>query len=82
MDEAERLADQVVVIDRGRVVATGTPRELTARGAEDCSRSAARPGWRSAGLELALPEGSRATETPPGAYRVDGLRRARSCWPR
>lgn len=29
MDEAERLADQVVIIDDGRVVASGTPAELT-----------------------------------------------------
>ncbi len=31
MDEAERLADEVVIIDDGRVVAAGTPAELTAR---------------------------------------------------
>ena len=30
MDEAESLADQVVIIDHGRRVATGTPAELTA----------------------------------------------------
>ena len=30
MDEAERLADEVVIIDEGRVVARGTPAELTA----------------------------------------------------
>ena len=29
MDEAERLADQVHVIDRGRLIASGTPFELT-----------------------------------------------------
>ena len=29
MDEAERLADPVVVVDHGRVVAAGTPAELT-----------------------------------------------------
>ncbi|MGI8695660.1 MAG: ABC transporter ATP-binding protein [Mycobacteriales bacterium] len=33
MDEAERLADQVVVIDRGQTVARGTPDELTRRAA-------------------------------------------------
>lgn len=31
MDEAEALADQVMIIDRGRTVAQGTPAELTAR---------------------------------------------------
>lgn len=35
MDEAERLADQVVIIDDGRVVARGTPAELTARSGGD-----------------------------------------------
>ena len=33
MDEAERLSDLVHVIDRGRVIASGTPAELTALGA-------------------------------------------------
>jgi ABC-2 type transport system ATP-binding protein len=35
MDEAERLCDRVAIVDHGRVIATGTPRELIARtGAE------------------------------------------------
>jgi ABC-2 type transport system ATP-binding protein len=29
MDDAERLADHVVIVDRGREVASGTPRDLT-----------------------------------------------------
>jgi ABC-2 type transport system ATP-binding protein len=32
MDEAERLADQVHVIDRGRLIASGSPGELTRAG--------------------------------------------------
>jgi ABC-2 type transport system ATP-binding protein len=31
MDEAERLCDRVAVVDRGRVIALGTPQELIAR---------------------------------------------------
>ncbi|MEU8797410.1 ATP-binding cassette domain-containing protein [Spirillospora sp. NPDC048819] len=31
LDEADHLADRVVIIDRGRVVAEGTPRELKSR---------------------------------------------------
>ncbi|WP_019204378.1 ABC transporter ATP-binding protein [Tsukamurella sp. 1534] len=34
LDEAEALADRVVIIDRGRAVADGTPDELTRAGAE------------------------------------------------
>jgi len=33
MDEAETLADQVFIVDRGRVVVSGTVAELTSRGA-------------------------------------------------
>lgn len=33
MDEAERLSDLVHIIDRGRVIASGSPRELTSSGA-------------------------------------------------
>ena len=31
LDEADELADEIVVIDRGRVIATGTPEELKAK---------------------------------------------------
>ncbi len=31
MDEAERLCDRVAIVDRGRVIAQGTPRELIAQ---------------------------------------------------
>ena len=49
LDEAEQLADTVVVIDAGRVVAAGTPAELTRAGARGPDpvprpgRAAARP---------------------------------------
>ena len=31
MDEAERLCDRVAIVDRGKVIALGTPRELIAQ---------------------------------------------------
>ena len=38
MDEAERLADQIHVIDRGRLVVSGTPSELTRGGGSSTIR--------------------------------------------
>ncbi|MEJ7766041.1 MAG: ATP-binding cassette domain-containing protein [Acidimicrobiales bacterium] len=35
LDEADRLADDVAIIDRGKVVATGTPSELKGRAGQD-----------------------------------------------
>jgi ABC-2 type transport system ATP-binding protein len=63
LDEAERLADEVVVIDHGRVVARGTVAELTKRGDELRFRA-------DAGLDLAGLEGAR--EESPGQYAVRG----------
>ncbi|WP_150243541.1 ABC transporter ATP-binding protein [Nocardiopsis quinghaiensis] len=57
MEEAERLADHVVVIDRGAVAAEGTPAELTGGRREVCfSTDAAVDTGR---LEAVLPAGSR-----------------------
>jgi ABC-2 type transport system ATP-binding protein len=35
LDEADRLADRIAIIDRGRLVVTGTPRALKARAGRD-----------------------------------------------
>jgi ABC-2 type transport system ATP-binding protein len=72
LDEAEELADTVVVIDAGRIVAAGTPAELTRAGAEGQIRFRAVPGLRVDSLTAALPEGSLATENEPGRYVVTG----------
>jgi ABC-2 type transport system ATP-binding protein len=69
MDEAERLAQQVAIIDHGRLIASGTPAELT-RGTQQL-RLRARPGLDLAGLLDALPPGSSATESPAGNYVID-----------
>ena len=70
MDEAEKLADHVVIIDRGRVVAEGTPAELT--GAARQLRFRARPGLNLDELLKALPAGSAAKESPAGHYIIEG----------
>jgi ABC-2 type transport system ATP-binding protein len=72
LDEAEQLADTVVVIDAGRVVAAGTPAELTRAGAEGQIRFRAVPGLLLASLVAALPAGSQVTEPEPGCYLVSG----------
>ena len=73
MEEAEALADQVVIIDHGRVVAQGSPAELTTAGAQRQLRFGARPGLDLRLLCTALPEGCQASEPRPGGYLVEGL---------
>lgn len=72
MDEAEQLADQLVIIDRGRIVAAGTPAEVTAHGAAGQLRFSAPPKLDLRLLETALPEGFAPRETAPGTYLVEG----------
>jgi ABC-2 type transport system ATP-binding protein len=69
MEEAERLADQVVVIDHGRCVARGTPAELTRSGGQGQLRFRARGGLDIA--DLASVCGARVTASG-GVYVVEG----------
>ena len=69
MDEAERLADHVAIIDHGRLVASGTPAALT--GGHQQLRLRARPGLNIAGLLAELPAGSSASESPAGHYVIE-----------
>ncbi len=72
MDEAEELADDVVIIDGGRVVAQGSPERLCRGGAENSLRFTGRPGLDLASLLKALPDNTAAAELVPGGYRVTG----------
>ncbi len=72
MDEAEALADDVAIIDAGRVIARGTPEELCRGGAENTLRFIGRPGLDLGSLVKALPDGSGAAEPLPGTYRITG----------
>jgi ABC-2 type transport system ATP-binding protein len=72
MDEAEQLAGQVVVVDSGRVVAAGSPRELMAGGAPSTLRFRGPTPEEAAGLQAVLPAGNRVRELAPGEYVVDG----------
>lgn len=72
MDEAEELADHLVIIDKGRVVASGSPAEVTAHGAAGQLRFCAPPRLDLDLLMRALPEGFTPRETSPGSYLVEG----------
>jgi ABC-2 type transport system ATP-binding protein len=67
LEEAERVADRIVIIDRGRVVASGTLSELTG-GPDAGVRFEAPPGIDVAALSAAL--GAPVTESSPGVYHV------------
>ena len=72
LDEAEYLADNVVVIDMGRLVASGSPAELARSGAEGQIRFRAVSGLRLSSLVEAMPLGTHALEESPGRYLVVG----------
>ena len=73
MEEAEALADDVVIIDNGKVIAEGTPAALTAEDGDAAQlRFKARPGLDTQLLSAALPEGYQVHESTPGNYRVLG----------
>ena len=80
LTDVERLADRIVVIDRGRVVASGTPAELTAGVASAIRFRVGRPlepveaatiqRWLHAAEGLS--EANLVPDGGPGRYRVDG----------
>jgi ABC-2 type transport system ATP-binding protein len=65
--EAEKVADRVVIVDRGRVVADGSPAELMSAPAAEI-RFGAPAGLDVDGLTAAL--GAAVTEETAGEYRV------------
>jgi len=71
MDEAERLCDRVAIIDGGRLVALGTPGDLTRSAGGGETRFTAAPGLDTAGLAAALLLAPAAVaESKPGEYVV------------
>jgi len=72
LPEAERLADEVVIIAAGQAVARGTVAELSAAGGGGI-RFEAPPSLDTAALASVLGAGAGdVTEEVPGAYRVAG----------
>jgi ABC-2 type transport system ATP-binding protein len=72
LKEAEELADRVVIVDHGVIVATGTPAELTRGGAKNQVRFSAPPRLDLSPLVAALPRDYRASEVAAGEYLVEG----------
>ncbi|MGZ5371917.1 ABC transporter ATP-binding protein [Aeromicrobium sp.] len=72
MDEAEFLSDFIHIVDSGKVIASGTPAELSGSGARNTVHFTARPGLDTLSLMAALPHGTKVEETGPGSYVVTG----------
>jgi ABC-2 type transport system ATP-binding protein len=75
LEEAERLADRVVIIDHGRVVAEGTPEQLRRRPGPEGGGARVRFS-APAGLDvdaLAVAVGGPVAETAPGRYTLEDL---------
>jgi ABC-2 type transport system ATP-binding protein len=73
MEEAEALADHVVIVDGGKVIAEGSPSSLTAENGDVAQlRFKARSRLNTDLLTAALPEGYLVRESAPGEYRVEG----------
>ena len=76
LDEAEQLADHVVIINAGRVVAEGSPADLTAaRGGMEGLTIRIAPGQTPpsvAELTAALPDGVTVTDDGRGRYVLEG----------
>jgi len=68
--EAERLADHVVIIDHGRLLAEGSPAELASGTGDGSIRFSARPGIDTEALAVAIGAGTTVVEERPGAYRL------------
>jgi ABC-2 type transport system ATP-binding protein len=67
MDEAERLADRIAILNHGRLVALDTPAELTRRGKSGTMRLVADPHLNLSALQRLRS----ARETEPGVYLLE-----------
>ncbi|MFT3715229.1 MAG: ABC transporter ATP-binding protein [Gordonia sp. (in: high G+C Gram-positive bacteria)] len=72
LDEAEQLADQIVIIDHGRVAAAGTPADLTRAHDHEKLRIVTASPIDPAALGQALGAGYDCVAVSPGTYTVTG----------
>jgi ABC-2 type transport system ATP-binding protein len=68
LEDAQRLADRVLIVDHGRLVASGTPAELMTASAGDEIRFGAPSGLDVTALGARV--GAVVEEVMPGEYRV------------
>ena len=68
LDEAEKVADRVVIIDRGRLITKGTPIELMSAGGSREIHFGAHPGLDTASLGKELM--AAVDEVSPGEYLI------------
>ena len=72
MDEAEQLCDRLAILDRGRIVAGGTPAEVTADAVEPCTRFTVAGTVDVTALAGFLDRAVTADDTRVGDYSVAG----------
>src|SRR5262249_53906667 len=70
MDEAERLADRVAIIDHGRLIALDTPANMTGVQNANVVRFVAPTGLDCQQLAK-LPSAHKAEEVRPGSYLIE-----------
>jgi ABC-2 type transport system ATP-binding protein len=70
LGEAERLADRVVIVDKGRLLAEGSPAELASGTSDGSVRFSTDPGIDTTALAAAVGPGASVTEERPGGYRL------------
>ncbi|WP_163895827.1 ABC transporter ATP-binding protein [Mycolicibacterium hippocampi] len=72
VDEAEQIADKVVIIDNGRIIAQGSPAEVTHHGAQEQLIFTASSGLNTVELNTSLGTRYTVQESTPGRYLVLG----------
>jgi ABC-2 type transport system ATP-binding protein len=71
MEEADRLADQIAVLDRGRVITTGSPSELKAKvGGDHLELTVPDPEGRRTARELLGARAEPANDAEPQIIRI------------